>query len=125
MVRGEVHRAALRRLAGVVVVGRVFVVGVAVGVAYLDDPAGRPATVMMVGQQHDHEQQHNGTSYPDYKASVLHAAKIAINRRIRHIIRVFSAPKYRPYKKNAPFEAFFCRFACTVQSPAILLRCTI
>ena len=73
----------MRRLAGVVVVGRVFVVGVAVGVAYLDDPAGHSAAiVMVVGQQHDHEQQHNGTGYADYKASVLHAAKIRIIRRI-------------------------------------------
>ena len=41
-------------------------------------PAGSPATVMVVGKQHDHEQQRNGHDNAEYAFAVFHAAKIRI-----------------------------------------------
>ena len=53
-------------------------VGVRIVGAQFECPAGSPATVMVVGKQHDHEQQRNGHDNAEYAFAVFHAAKIRI-----------------------------------------------
>lgn len=80
LLRREVHRAGVRCRKAVVRMFRRQVVRMRIVGTQFERPAGSPATVMVVGKQHDHEQQRNGHDNAEYAFAVFHAAKISIIR---------------------------------------------